>query len=121
MAGQKAVKGRGVGEDRAAVGGLNTLFLSELMSKILRNLQNPHRPTSIKNNEKSYKSQSKWVLGAAWVPNLDEIGSRRGSRLRDRCLLGRFLLKMAPEGAILGSPLDPKWLQNYTFEHRLAL
>ena len=36
-------------------------------------------------------------------------------------LLAPFWAKMVPKGAILGTPLDPKWLQNHAFEHRSAL
>ena len=55
------------------------------------------------------------------MPFRAQVGSRTLPGDWGTRLLAPFWAKMVPKGAILGTPLDPKLLQNHAFEHRSAL
>ena len=61
------------------------------------------------------------ILGSFSAPFRAQVGSRTASANCRGTTLEHFLRKMSPRGVILGTPLNPKWLQNRTVEDRLAL
>ena len=61
------------------------------------------------------------ILGSFSAPFRAQVGSRTASVNCRGTTLEHFLRKMSPRGVILGTPLNPKWLQNRTVEDRSAL
>ena len=55
------------------------------------------------------------------APFCAQVGSRTRPLVWRNRLLEPFWPKVTRQGTILGPPLDSKWLQNRTFEHRSAL
>ena len=78
-------------------------------------------PKLIQNLSKINKIRSLGRFGAFSAPFRAQVGSRTLPVLRGTRLLEPFLQKMALQGDSFGHPLDPRWLQNRTFEIRSAL
>ena len=73
-------------------------------------------PNSLKNLLNSILGSFWDVFGARGQVGSTALPVNWGTRL-----LAPFWAKMVPKGAILGTPLNPKWLQNRTVEDRSAL
>ena len=78
-------------------------------------------PKLVQNPSKIDKNRSLGRFGTFSAPFRAQVGSRTLGAIRGTRLLAPFWPKMVPKGVIFGTPLDPKWLQNRAFEHRLAL
>ena len=112
-----------------AVSGLDVLLVwgvvllwfpkKKLKKSCLNSIQN--YPNPAQNPPKTIPNQWKYVLGPFSAPSCGQGGSRTPTPGRGTRLLEPFWQKIVLQGSILGPPEIPKWLQNRTFVHRLAL
>ena len=78
-------------------------------------------PKLVQNPSKIDKLRSLGRFRAFSAPTRTQVGSRSGSGRIRQNLWGAFSPKMSLQGSIFGHHLNPKLLQNRTFEPRSAL
>jgi hypothetical protein len=78
-------------------------------------------PKSVQNPWKINKNRFLGSFGAFLAQGRAQVGSGTLPGISRHLPGNPFWPKMAPQGSIFGTPKIPKWLQNQTFGHRLAL